>query len=173
MPAAVYIPTILMTVLGIRIRRDKLLTGLEDESRSLVMYFVRLFIVTFISMVIGVAVTLSLDKIYNIDLKEAIGCTIFDRLGVFQVCLALSKEDVRIAFKETWCCRRQYNNSLKEEADVIIDETELMVYEKESTEVVGQNEIEGKTIPNNMVQKDEMKVRNPEMSGMSRPMDEQ
>ena len=46
MPVAVYIPTVLMTILGIRIRRDKLLTGLEAESRSLVMYFVRLFIVT-------------------------------------------------------------------------------------------------------------------------------
>ena len=60
--------------------------------------------------------------------------------------LALSKDDERIAFKETWCCRRQYDKSLKEDADVCIDETESMAYEKESMVLVDQNENDGRRI---------------------------
>jgi hypothetical protein len=39
--------------------------------------------------------------------------SIFFLLGLFQVCLALTKKDIREAFIDTWCCcRRKHDNGV-------------------------------------------------------------
>lgn len=108
MPVTALIPIILLTLLYFHIRWKDLLPRQNDKSRSLLVYFARLLASVF--LVIGICIALVISYAFT-PWFQAIAFVIFNLIGFFQVILALSKEDIRNAFLETWCCRKRGNGS--------------------------------------------------------------
>lgn len=105
MPVTALIPTLLVTLLCFRIWWKQLLPRQNAKSRSLLFYFARL-LATIYLVIIAVIVSFFFS-----NWVQAIAFTIFNLIGLFQVCLALVKKDIRSAFLETWCCRKQVEST--------------------------------------------------------------
>jgi hypothetical protein len=101
-PVTAIIPTILVSALCIDIWRKKLLPpkSQQHKSRSLLLYFGRLLGTLYIVFV-AVLVSSSLGS----DWVSAIAFAVFKLVGLFQVCLALLKKDIKNAWIQMWCCR--------------------------------------------------------------------
>ncbi|KAL3766824.1 hypothetical protein ACHAW5_009716 [Stephanodiscus triporus] len=101
-PVTAIIPTILVSALCIDIWRKKLLPpkGQKHKSRSLLLYFGRLLGTLYIVFV-AVLVSSSLGS----DWVSAIAFAVFKLVGLFQVCLALLKKDIKNAWIQMWRCR--------------------------------------------------------------------
>ncbi len=105
MPVTALIPTLLVTLLCFHIWWKQLLPRQNAKSRSLLFYFARL-LATIYLVIIAVIVSFFFS-----NWVQAIAFTIFNLIGLFQVCLALVKKDIRSVFLETWCCRKQVEST--------------------------------------------------------------
>jgi len=109
-----YIPTLLITGMCFGVWWDKLLPRKNTRYRSLAMFFARLLASTY--LMVGGAVTKLLLNLFEPDGNNATKYflwytyCIYYLFGFFQVCLALSKKDIRGAFVEMWCCCRKHDN---------------------------------------------------------------
>ena len=105
-----FLPTLLITGMCFGVWWNKLLPRKNARYRSLTMFFARLLASAYL-MVIG-AVTKQLIYLYwpeegedKLKVFATYSYFIFYLFGFFQVCLALTKKDIRDAFVEMWCCR--------------------------------------------------------------------
>jgi F0F1-type ATP synthase membrane subunit c/vacuolar-type H+-ATPase subunit K len=112
---ALGIPTLLITGMGFGVWWNKLLPPRNARYRSLSLFFARLLASTYLMAIGSVLKLLKMyypiysDKTFN-TVMHVFG--IFFLLGAFQVCLALTKKDVRNAFVDMWCCRKHDNGVL-------------------------------------------------------------
>ena len=104
-----FIPTLLMAGMCFGVWWNKLLPPRNARYRSLSLFFARLLASTYLMAIGSVLKLLKMyypiysDKTFN-TVMHVFG--IFFLLGAFQVCLALTKKDVRNAFVDMWCCRK-------------------------------------------------------------------
>jgi hypothetical protein len=100
MPVTTLIPTFLVTLLCIHICWKGLLP-VNGKSRSLLFYFARLLAVIYI-----VAIAVVVSFFFQHNWAQAIAFAVFNLVGLFQVCLALFKKDVRKAFVQFVTCNQ-------------------------------------------------------------------
>ena len=105
MPLTALIPTASVTLLCFRIWWKQLITLQNAKYRALLFYFARL-LATIYLVIIAVVVSF-----FFTNWVRAIAFAIFNLIGLFQVCLALLKKDIRDAFIKTWCCRKHDETS--------------------------------------------------------------
>lgn len=113
----VFLPTLLITGMCYKVWWNQMMPPKNNRYRSLTMFFARL-LASIILMVIGVIIKDALDTwsyisgIYDGTAwsKVEIFTSFF---GFFQVCLALTKKELRIAFVDLWCgcCRNSKKGS--------------------------------------------------------------
>ena len=110
-----FIPTLVITGMCIGVWRNKLLPRKNARYRSLAMFFARLLASAYL-MAIGNAIEISSyywptnsDKALNMWMYSK---SILYLFGLFQVCLALTKKDIRDAFVDMWCCCRRQDNGV-------------------------------------------------------------
>jgi hypothetical protein len=100
MPLTALVPTASVTLLCFRIWWKQLIPLQNAKYRALLFYFARLLAIIYL-VIIAVVVSF-----FFTNWVQAIAFAIFNLIGLFQVCLALLKKDIRNAFMETWCCRK-------------------------------------------------------------------
>jgi hypothetical protein len=107
------IPTLLIAGMCFKVWRNKLLPTKNARYRSLTMFFARLLASAFVMIPAAILpallmwyLAISGDENYEAYQRgiQVLSC-IFYLLGVFQLCMALTKKDVRLAFVDMWCCR--------------------------------------------------------------------
>jgi len=102
-----YIPTLLITGMCFRVWWNKLIPRKNARYRSLTMFFARLLASAYL-MVIG-AVSKQLITWYwpeeDVEKFQTYSFFMFYLFGFLQVCLTLTKKDIRDAFVQMWCCR--------------------------------------------------------------------
>ena len=106
MPLTALIPTLAVTYLCFHIWWKQLLPRQNAKSRSLLFYFARL-LATIYLVIIAVIISFFFS-----NWVQAIAFTIFNLIGLFQVCLALFKKDIRNVFLETWCCQKHADSAM-------------------------------------------------------------
>ena len=106
MPLTALIPTLAVTYLCFHIWWKQLLPRQNAKSRSLLFYFARL-LATIYLVIIAVIISFFFS-----NWVQAIAFTIFNLIGLFQVCLALFKKDIRNVFLETWCCQKHAESAM-------------------------------------------------------------
>ena len=104
------IPTLIISGMCVGVWWNKLLPRKNARYRSLTMFFARLLASAYI-MAIGSAVRLTLGS-WGIT-SDAYQFTIsgFYLIGFVQMCLAVTKKDIRDAFVGLWCCRKRDNGA--------------------------------------------------------------
>jgi hypothetical protein len=105
MPLTALIPTLLVTLLCFHIWWKQLIPLHNPKYRSLLFYFARLLATIYLVLV---AVVVSF---FFTNWVQAIAFTIFNLVGLIQVCLALLKKDIRNVFLSTWCCQNHDETS--------------------------------------------------------------
>jgi len=105
-----FIPTLLITGMCIGVWRNKLLPRKNARYRSLTMFFARLLASAYL-MAIGYSIEIS-SWYWPTNSDKALTMWMYSKsilylFGLFQVCLALTKKDIRDAFVDMWCCCRR------------------------------------------------------------------
>jgi len=111
---ALYIPTLLITGMCFGVWWSKLIPRKNARHCALTLFFVRLIASTYL-VAIGSTIALSAQYWPNENEETTFDITfysfiIFYLFGFFQVCLALTKKDIRDAFVEMWCCYRKHDD---------------------------------------------------------------
>ena len=105
------IPMILISSMCFGVWRNKLLPLKNTRYRTLTVFFARLLASTYLLAVL-VAIKVSFI-VWDVSKSFAVFVlVIFKLVGFFQVCLALSSEDLRNAFVEMCCCRKPRERSI-------------------------------------------------------------
>ena len=110
-----FIPTLLMAGMCFGVWWNKLLPTKNARYRSLTLYFARLLATAYVMAILSIVLALlwwnfpdnpesESAKIY-VFAWQVFSC-IFYLVGAFQLYLALAKKDVRVAFVDMWCCRK-------------------------------------------------------------------
>ena len=110
-----FIPTLLMARMCFGVWWNKLLPTNNARYRSLTLFFARLLASAYLMAIVYLAQVLVMwftpdDAEPEIADKYEVGrqvtFCIMGLIGVFQLCLALTKKDIRVAFVDMWCCRK-------------------------------------------------------------------
>jgi hypothetical protein len=105
------IPMILISSMCFGVWRNKLLPLKNTRYRTLTVFFARLLASTYL-MAVLVAMKVSF-LVWDVSKNFAVFVLVMFKLfGFFQVCLALSSEDLRNAFVEMFCCRKPRERSI-------------------------------------------------------------
>ncbi|KAL7543716.1 hypothetical protein ACHAWF_007448 [Thalassiosira exigua] len=100
LPVTALVPTLIVTGLCLHIWWKGLLPPKGEKSRSLLFYYARLLAVVYI-VVVAVVVSFFFHS-----WVQAIAFMVFNLVGLFQVVLALFKNDVRKSWVQMWTCKK-------------------------------------------------------------------
>ncbi|KAL7520417.1 hypothetical protein ACHAWX_005152 [Stephanocyclus meneghinianus] len=98
MPVTAFVPTLLVTALCIDVWWRNLLP-VNGKTRSLLFYFARLLSVIYI-----VAIAVVVSFLFG-GWVQAIAFGVFNLVGLFSVCLSLTKKDIMKAWNQMWRCQ--------------------------------------------------------------------
>jgi hypothetical protein len=102
-----FIPALLMAGMCFYVWWNKLLPTNNARYRSLTLFFARLLASAYVMAIlclVRAVVMFSTPNEFGVG-RHVTFCILY-LLGVFQLCLALTKKDIRVAFVDMWCCRR-------------------------------------------------------------------
>jgi hypothetical protein len=105
------IPTLVISSMCVGVWWTKLLPRKNARYRSLTMFFARLLASSYI-MAIGSALRLTMDYWDVSNNAYYFLYSAFYLIGFVQVCLALTKKDIRDVFVDLWCCRKRDNGTI-------------------------------------------------------------
>ena len=105
------IPALLMAGMCFGVWWNKLLPTNNARYRSLTLFFARLLASAYVMAILYIVQVLLMwftPDVYSesYEFRKQVFYCIFYLIGAFQLCLALTKKDIRVAFVDMWCCRK-------------------------------------------------------------------
>jgi hypothetical protein len=111
-----FLPTLLMAGMCFYVWWNKLLPTNNARYRSLTLFFARLLASAFVMAILYLAQVVVMwctpdadaepESAAKYEFGRQVTFCILYLMGAFQLCLALTKKDIRVAFVDMWCCRK-------------------------------------------------------------------